>query len=161
MTGVFAAPAYADLPTGYTELEYIESTGTQYINSNYIFTTNSGVLDIDFIKVTPNSTAKQGWGSYISFSDNRCLGVWFDTTKHYAQVGGNNLQFPSQITTGERHHLVMSAVKGQAVITLDGTEVINSEYTKSHLYTLKGLILQYVNYSTIKLIFKKEWKAIL
>ncbi|MFQ6759975.1 MAG: hypothetical protein ACLRFM_01045 [Alphaproteobacteria bacterium] len=31
---LFAVPAHATLPTGYTQLEYIESTGTQYIDLN-------------------------------------------------------------------------------------------------------------------------------
>ena len=32
--GLFIIPAYAALPTGYTELEYIEGTGTQYITTD-------------------------------------------------------------------------------------------------------------------------------
>lgn len=36
------APAHATLPAGYTELEYIESTGTQYIDTG--LTINSGVI---------------------------------------------------------------------------------------------------------------------
>ena len=32
----FISPVFANLPAGYTELEYIESTGTQYIDTGYI-----------------------------------------------------------------------------------------------------------------------------
>ena len=133
---------------GYVFLEYIESTGTQYIDSDYTFTTNSGVLDIDFVKITPNSIPKQGWGSYTPSSEARCLGIWFDDPNHYAQIGGNNLQFPSQIAINERHHLIISAISGQAVVTLDGTEVINSTYTNSIANTKKWFLFSMNNNGT-------------
>ena len=40
---VTASPVYATLPAGYTELEYIESTGTQYIDTGIIPTVNTNV----------------------------------------------------------------------------------------------------------------------
>ena len=39
---MLALPAFAALPAGYTELEYIESTGTQYINTGIIGTDVTG-----------------------------------------------------------------------------------------------------------------------
>ena len=36
------------LPEGYTQVEYIESTGTQYIDTNYVFKSNDNIF-IKFI----------------------------------------------------------------------------------------------------------------
>lgn len=46
------------LPAGYTEYEYIESTGTQYINTGYVPTADTE------IHVTSLRTAVQSWQAY-------------------------------------------------------------------------------------------------
>lgn len=43
-----------DLPNGYTRLNYIESTGTQYIDTGYAFTSNNIKIDIDYEIVIKN-----------------------------------------------------------------------------------------------------------
>ncbi|MBP9999233.1 MAG: hypothetical protein KBT14_00880 [Proteobacteria bacterium] len=52
----FVSPVFATLPAGYTELEYIESTGTQYINTGVTGSTTLG-LNIDYMYTTANSPA--------------------------------------------------------------------------------------------------------
>ncbi len=65
----------ANLPSGYTELEYIESTGSQYINTE-IGTSSitktevvgqfTGLANNTFIfGKTNNNTSRYGWGEYI------------------------------------------------------------------------------------------------
>ena len=39
----YGGAGQVDLPSGYTQLEYLESTGTQYINTNYVPTSNSSI----------------------------------------------------------------------------------------------------------------------
>lgn len=46
-TGEFAYKVIPKLPDGYTALEYIESTGTQYIDTGYYATNTSGI-NVDF-----------------------------------------------------------------------------------------------------------------
>lgn len=114
---------------GYVFLEYIISTGTQYINTGYVFNINDGVLDIEFTKISTNNTNTQGWGSYSESTNQRCLGVWFNLSSHYVQLGNNNLSFPTEISVGDKHHLIVTAYNGLANVELDGTEVINTTYT--------------------------------
>lgn len=78
-----------NLPSGYTELEYIESTGTEYIDTGYIPNQNTGYY-IDFIPMEPitKNNAKQ----YVnaggrSGSNNRIvLGA-------YNEYGGGDFVF--------------------------------------------------------------------
>ena len=71
----FANAFAANLPAGYTELEYIESTGSQYINTE-IGTSSitktevvgqfTGLVSNTFIfGKTNNGTSRYGWGEYI------------------------------------------------------------------------------------------------
>lgn len=54
------------LPSGYTKLGYIESTGEQYIDTEYNMTTNSEI-DISMAVTEYNASAKMGFlGSYES-----------------------------------------------------------------------------------------------
>lgn len=46
-----------NLPSGYTEYEYIEATGTQYINTGYVLTENSEIV------LTSMRTASQSYNS--------------------------------------------------------------------------------------------------
>ena len=58
----FGTENYSVLPTGYTELEYIESTGTQYINTGYYPKINTRVeMDLSF-----NGSFKTTGSSFIS-----------------------------------------------------------------------------------------------
>ena len=45
----------ANLPSGYIELEYIESTGTQYIDTGYIPDSYTTVI-CDFMMTNPDNT---------------------------------------------------------------------------------------------------------
>ena len=53
----FIPSAFATLPAGYTELEYIESTGTQYIDTG-IKTNNNLGIHIDFQYTVQNTNEK-------------------------------------------------------------------------------------------------------
>ena len=79
-------PAYV-VPDGYTQLEYIESTGTQYIDTN--FTPNQDtrvVLD----HVFTSSTLVSGFGARYGYNTNGfvyCAELNSDTSKSYVQYG--------------------------------------------------------------------------
>ena len=111
---VFSVPlgAWADLPAGYTQIDYIQSTGTQWIGTGYLPKTNSCLqADWQFI----GSINRSGGGgspigcsedsAAISFSmnfsstsgqDNR-LYTWFDKG---SGKGGSSIYF--EITTAIR-----------------------------------------------------------
>ena len=56
---ILSMPAFAALPSGYTELEYIEGTGTQYIDTGKDFASNIK-LYMETMYLSPLST--YGWG---------------------------------------------------------------------------------------------------
>ena len=62
-TALGVGAANAALPSGYTQLLYIESSGTQYINTGVVPKANTRVVcDFQFSSV-PNATCQCGWGS--------------------------------------------------------------------------------------------------
>ncbi|MBP9999178.1 MAG: hypothetical protein KBT14_00590, partial [Proteobacteria bacterium] len=55
----FISPVFAILPAGFTELEYIESTGTQYIDTGYIWTTDNAIVETEVYR-TEDVTSGHG-----------------------------------------------------------------------------------------------------
>ena len=75
------------LPAGYTKLEYIESSGTQYIDTGISPTVNTGV-EIKAVLTTENTTDKVLFGSRATTGDTRYW-IDFDNTgsKHKIMYG--------------------------------------------------------------------------
>ena len=64
IAGAFTASAEVPLPTGYTQIEYIQSTGSQYINTE-LSTTDKMTIDISFSHFKDNYDATLcGNGTY-------------------------------------------------------------------------------------------------
>lgn len=93
------------LPDGYLELEYIEATGTQYIETNY----------------TPSSTTKVTAKFQLSqkVSENLCLfGVagqfsfrWFGSLSIFRSNSGDNKDFPTSIDPIAVHNVSKTATE--------------------------------------------------
>ena len=64
----FATPSWGALPTGYTQLEYIESTGTQYIDTGYTPTTAGYSANVKFMLTgdTLNNQTIIGFNTVLS-----------------------------------------------------------------------------------------------
>lgn len=91
----------SQLPTEYQEVEYIESTGTQYIDTGYCATANTKVLtDVKVLSVP----ARNAWlfGSRNSDVTSRYELIWLDSEKVYRfYYGTNNYTFSGVPSTGE------------------------------------------------------------
>ncbi|MBQ7185721.1 MAG: hypothetical protein IJR92_02860, partial [Alphaproteobacteria bacterium] len=97
---LWTLPAFATLPTGYTRLEYIESTGTQYINTGYRMTNTSGIKIVidDTATNSPRASTAAYFvgsalqGSYMGYftrvSSNVVASVWAWNGEN---VLGNNI----------------------------------------------------------------------
>ena len=84
----FTTPARAALPSGYTELSYIESTGEQYIDTQYTMTNTSGIKIVidDTATNSPKASTAAYFvgaslqGSYMGYftrvSNNMVASVW-------------------------------------------------------------------------------------
>ncbi len=84
----FATPSWGALPSGYTQLEYIESTGEQYIDTQYTMTNTSGIKIVidDTATNSPKASTAAYFvgaslqGSYMGYftrvSNNMVASVW-------------------------------------------------------------------------------------
>lgn len=104
------------LPEGYTEIEYIKATGTQYIDS--------GLIPSDGTKVTAKFQLEQGT------AENLCLfGVfgqfsfrWYGTNSVFRSNGANSVDFESGIDPGSVH----TVEKTQTKCTIDGVYSVSN-----------------------------------
>ncbi len=93
---LFTIPSWAtDLPAGYTELEYIESTGTQYIVTDFFFNDiATDTLTCDFMRTGTGS----GSLLYGFRDDYKVNGYGFqfnDVGRTYRQYGNSDSGLPS------------------------------------------------------------------
>lgn len=104
-------PALHGLPDGYTELESIESTGTQYIDTGVNIDNNLGV-EMDFVCKSAISTTGGEFGSFFGGSKNASgdIGarVWIGTYKHGSNLGTfdwNQTSYNGGLSVGTRMQL--------------------------------------------------------
>lgn len=111
-------PAFHGLPDGYTELEYIESTGTQYIDTGITITQNIGVY-LDF--VLNNAISSSNVGSFFGGRDstNSC---WICSYNRY-QTGSfdfGSTKYEAFLVSGKRMQLEL---KEQTYTTSEGGNI--------------------------------------
>lgn len=92
---------------GYTELDYIESTGTQYINTE-VKTSLNLRIECEYSTTTANKVL---FGARTNASED-CLifGYFYRTTSYYANFGGATSINEGNISNadGNKHKVVMS-----------------------------------------------------
>ncbi|MBQ6736051.1 MAG: hypothetical protein IJQ90_01015 [Alphaproteobacteria bacterium] len=133
---IWGTTGKSTLPTGYTALEYIESTGTQYIDTGVQYTNNTqqAKYDIDF-QIT-NFNTKDGalWGVLGTSQRSGCLWVRSSRQRVAISMGEttsnqSNIQIPIDTL---RHHAIfeggLSATNNNVSVKFDDT-VYNDTYT--------------------------------
>ena len=123
------------LPTGYTQLEYIESTGTQYIDTGYNLT--SEVLKYDLEFETTSSTSSF---TLIGNSDDgdTNFGINFYSNRFY--VGTSRwLLSGNSWTKNQKYHKTIEANNGTLTVITDGVSQ-SATYT-STLYKKSSIAL--------------------
>lgn len=111
-TGVFlAGPPKVTLPKGYKQLEYIQSSGTQYVDTGFELNQDSRVI----IKLSTSETGSHTvFGTDISWTDNGfALGVGFT---HYGKETGTI----SGLNNGSPHEVDFN----KNIISMDGSTVL-------------------------------------
>ena len=119
------------LPSGYKRLEYIQSSGTQYIDTGFKPNNNTRVLcDIDID--TSNATTAAIFGSRDSTSSsNKSFVLWkISATAFRSDLGSKSIQVT--VTPSGRH----SIDKNKAVCTVDDTSDTNTSDTFQASYNL-------------------------
>lgn len=131
-TGVYAWKRYRSrLPKGYTEVEYIQSSGTQYINTNFVPNQDTRViLDIEITDAI--SSIKSIFGVRTGTS-SAAFGMWITNGVYYPQYGdvAYNAK-PINKTTSGRVLIDMN----KNVANVNGTSVTFSKSTFNSGYPL-------------------------
>lgn len=114
-----------DLPTGYTQVEYIESTGTQYIDTGFAASEGfitSAVFEFTtlksgaFIVGSHNTTTPYGRNGFCP-TDNL---LW------QLALGDNLAASATPVVAGTKYTVEASTVKGASYLTVNGNRLVNS-----------------------------------
>ena len=119
------------LPSGYRQLEYIQSTGTQYIDTGFKPNNNTRVLcDID-IETSNATTAAIFGGRDSTGSSSKSFVLWkISATAFRSDFGSATVQVA--VTPTGRHVID----KNKAVCTVDDTSATNTSATFQASYNL-------------------------
>lgn len=110
-------PLAHGLPDGYTELEYIESTGTQYIDTGAQFLSGSGRIKTKFIFTEYSANL---FGSYNSNSESD-IRLWVkDASTTQFRFGSTNVGTP-KLYTGNEYNLDITCDNGSYTIDANGS----------------------------------------
>ena len=112
------------LPSGYTELEYIQSSGTQYINTGVVPTPNSrAVIDAQITAQTTATVAYLGERSGSGSSDKTAFALWsMGTGANVSSDFFGNRVSKTMSTIGTR----VLIDKNKASVTINGSTITNS-----------------------------------
>lgn len=124
-TGTFVVGPDLD----YTKLEYIESSGTQYIDTGFAPTSDTRVTYDFQVDIAPSETLKI-FAARVSSTYQFCLAV-VSNSGYRTDYGGTRVTIPDVPTVG-RHF----ADKNKNVTTIDGVSVTNEAQTFSVGYSL-------------------------
>ena len=116
------------LPDGYTRLEYLESTGTQYIDTNYAFTDDFS-WEIDFNGIDKGKTIFGGRTSStrtaLLYQKAAAQGV--ETTCPINAMTGDQTPFQLADLSSGRHKVKMSVASNKGSVWVDGAQVYNNQ----------------------------------
>lgn len=118
-------PKYQDFLNNYSILEYIEVTGTQYINTNFIPNNNSGI-ELVFALDANNLTSNNIIGSRNTTTEQAFS---FSTTNSCWRFGYNNSSTATTITADANKHTV---IIDKNICRLDNVDIdsrTNSEFS--------------------------------
>lgn len=112
------------LPSEYQEVEYIESTGTQYINTNYIDVADTRV-ELDFVY-----TGRTGTLSYMGANGGNVLAIG---NNDYISINAKSTGITP--TVGERYKITSyRGVDDMRTATMNGVEYIGTKARQNQLY---------------------------
>lgn len=120
------------LPSGYRRLEYIQSSGTQYVDTG--FKPNQDTRTILDFNIYTYSAAGYVFGCRGGGSEgyNNRYGLMYNGTFRTDYGNGNGLTFSEAIVHGDRHLID----KNKAVCTLDNERLTNTSTTFQSPYNM-------------------------
>lgn len=142
-----------DLPNGYQEVEYLESTGTQYIDTGLHITTNyakvkAKITPLDWDGSNPN---RRGWG--VQSSSDNCFTSWDNSVEGSGSVHpdgwlalGSSWYFNKTSSTffnttlGQPYEMDFTANNGTAIGSYAG-ETFNNSYSGTLINSSRSIYL--------------------
>ena len=130
------------LPEGYTQVEYIESTGTQYIDTGYIPSDSGGRIEskasfTDFTVITSGESNLNLYGVESPSSPWNLLGLRATTAKRLNFLTYGNSSAPNAniventVYTFEQQYSRIDSTNYRVKCTFDGTVIRNSSLSSS------------------------------
>ena len=94
------------LPDGYTELEYIESDGDQYINTGFVPGSNTQIhADFQFLGVSAHTALYGQRGASPNYANRFDFGYVVSSNAFRFDFGAGNVTFPTSISWKSRYTL--------------------------------------------------------
>ncbi len=142
--GWYAPTTATGLPSGYTRVDYIESTGTQYIDTGYKATPTTGVeIDYQFSTVTPYqqrlfgaNTSNDSYLNYHMYING--VGNWAYAFKD----GAGNWVNTGVAANTNRHTIKFNTTSGKVIVdstTLDISSSTRTKTTETNMYIMLGV----------------------
>jgi surface protein len=125
--GGVSQPGYLTLvPVGYKMLNYIQSTGTQYIDTGY--SSDEGFKWDMLFEYTDEIISRYIIGSHGEFEPYGRNGFRYETTGSYWQLGlGNGYPtYSMSISLNTKYRINGSTIKGNNYVNLNGNRIITS-----------------------------------
>ena len=117
-----------DVPAGYTKLEYIKSTGTQYIDTGYAYNHEETKTYVEFASTANTSQRKNLFG--CSTSDKQYITGYIASLPSIEFYVGSGYKLSKDISDGAKHTVEIytpAAINGTGYIKYDG---VQKSYTK-------------------------------
>lgn len=136
------------LPDGFTRAVYLESTGTQYIDTEYIPTTNSG-LWIDAQQITHGNGHSMGSGwDGNNPADGFTVPRWLKSTSNSCGFGWKTWNSWGNIGNGKRFKSTLNYINSKkAEIVIEGETVKSSTLGDLGFTPSKSIYLFSTNYA--------------
>ena len=134
------------LPRGYTLLKYVETNGTQYIDTEFKPNNNSRIV-MDFESINDYTSMSNGLCPLFGArngSSSGAFGIWFGD-KTYPHYGNASYSANGYFTADIKNRIVYDMNKN--VVTVNDTVITCTNYTFNTNYNL--CLLAFNNYGTI------------
>ena len=122
------------LPEGYTLLEYIQSSGTQYIDTGYYWVNEGTKIDVDMTVVT-DGTYRSMFGNeeYVDSGSTRYFtGIPHGSGSSYNIYLGSGSVGSFPVTVGTRFKISIETTSDKKYAVLkDGSTILNGSYSGS------------------------------
>ena len=151
----------SQLPTGYTELEYIESTGTQYIDTGIVNWNNTLEYEIK-LSIEPQANVKTYFGCYDEWSTSKNnvpnISTWtnYKVASNFRAGYSSNSGTDIGISNGQTGTI---SLKGNTISWSEGT---STSFDRGYDFTVSSsifLFAQHANTGTTEFATTKIYRA--